>query len=82
MKQYWLPAITSLLFIACQESEPGSISTDGLLLRNATIIDGNGGQPVKADLLIKGDTIAEIGPALKDEGAEATDLSGKSFFQR
>ncbi len=80
MKNFWLPAVFSVFLFACQDSAPGSTSTNGLLLRNATIIDGNGGQPVIADLLIKGDTIAGIGPALKDEGAEATDLSGKTIL--
>lgn len=48
-----------------------------ILLKNGTIIDGVGGTPYTADVLLGEGRIKEIGPDLQCEGALKIDASGK-----
>ena len=48
-----------------------------ILIKNGTVIDGTGAPGQKADVLIKGDLIQEIGEDLTGEGCEIIDASGK-----
>ncbi len=52
-----------------------------ILLKNATLIDGNGGAPLEhTDLLIQDNLIAAVGPNLRAAGAQEIDLSGKTVM--
>jgi dihydroorotase/N-acyl-D-amino-acid deacylase len=46
------------------------------LLRNGSILDGNGGPAVEADILIRGERIARIEPGLQVDGVAVRDCSG------
>src|SRR6201986_3755208 len=48
-----------------------------LIIRNGTIIDGSGGEPYEADILVSGDRIAAIEPNSVRRGAEEIDAKGK-----
>jgi len=48
-----------------------------LLIKNGTIVDGSGSERKKADLLIDGDEIVEIGANLKAEDAKIIDATDK-----
>jgi len=48
-----------------------------ILIKNGTIIDGTGAKGFKSDILIKGDTISEIGTTLNMEGAQVIDAMNK-----
>ncbi len=52
-----------------------SAETD-LILRGGILYDGTGGAPFAADVAIRGDRIAAIGPSLASVGAEVIDLQG------
>lgn len=47
-----------------------------ILLRNGTIYDGSGAQPLRGDLAIQGDKIAAVGSLGKASAAQAIDLDG------
>src|ERR1700712_1654107 len=52
-----------------------------LLLKNATVIDGNGGKPIEhTDILIADETIIAVGQNLSDANAKTIDLSGKTVM--
>lgn len=46
------------------------------MLRGATVYDGGGGAPVRADVAVAGDRIAAVGPRLTAAGAKEIDLKG------
>ena len=47
------------------------------LLKNARIVDGSQGRPTDpVDILIEGDTIRELGPAIRSDAATVIDLAG------
>src|SRR5262249_33894812 len=49
-----------------------------VLIRNATVYDGSGGPPVRADVALRGDRIAAVGQQLDEEAGtvlEATNLA-------
>ncbi|MHA1148689.1 MAG: N-acyl-D-amino-acid deacylase family protein [Promethearchaeota archaeon] len=48
-----------------------------ILIKNGTIVDGTGTNQFKADILVDGDEIVEIGKGLREEGAEIIDASGR-----
>ena len=48
-----------------------------LLIKNGTIVDGSGSERFKADLMIEGDKIVEVGKDLKADGAEIIDAKDK-----
>ncbi len=48
-----------------------------LLIKNGTIVDGSGAEKQKADILIKGDEIVEIGVNLSYNGARVIDAEDR-----
>ena len=48
------------------------------IIRNGVIYDGNGGEPFKADIGIKNDTIAFIGDLSKSSGKDEVDAKGNA----
>jgi N-acyl-D-amino-acid deacylase len=50
--------------------------TSRVLIKNGTVVDGEGGEPFGADLLLEDDTVVAIGPELEDAGAETVDAEG------
>lgn len=50
---------------------------DKLLIRNANIIDGSGGEPFLGDVLIRGGVIESVGKAEPPEGCEVLDACGR-----
>ena len=47
-----------------------------ILLRNGTIYDGSGAQPLRGDLAIQGDKIADVGSLGRASAAQVIDLDG------
>jgi dihydroorotase/N-acyl-D-amino-acid deacylase len=62
-----------LLASAALAAQPASYD---LVLRNGRIVDGTGSPWYRADLAIKGDTIARIAPSIADAAARTIDASG------
>ncbi|SFU60034.1 Imidazolonepropionase [Pustulibacterium marinum] len=74
--QSGLIAIVFLALFACKNDKSNKKET--LLLKDVTLIDGNGGAPRKhTDILIQGDSIANIGNNLDTVGVKTVNLSGK-----
>lgn len=75
----WLFSI--LLLAGNAHSQSQASATETLALVNATVIDGNGGQPIaKTTVVITGERITDIFPAGKKKlpaGATVIDLSGQ-----
>jgi N-acyl-D-amino-acid deacylase len=59
------------LFFSCRQAVHYDI-----LIRNAMIYDGNGGEPFMGSLAINGDTIAAIGNIENAEANEVIDAGG------
>jgi len=75
-----LPLFAVLLFGACRQVNKKD-HVDATLLRNVTLIDGNGKTPQEGvDILIQGDTIAAIGKGLDTTKTKAIDLTGKTII--
>ena len=52
-----------------------------LLFKNATVIDGNGGQPLEhTDILVSDETISAVGKNISDAGAKTIDMTGKTIM--
>ncbi len=64
-----------VLFIISCKSNPKDYDT---IIRNGMIYDGNGGEPYKADIGIKNDTIAFIGDLSKAAGVNESDAKGNA----
>ena len=64
-----------VLFIISCHSKKQEYDT---IIRNGMIYDGNGGEPYKADIGIKNDTIAFIGDLSKAAGVNETDAKGNA----
>ena len=64
-----------VLFIISCHSKKQEYDT---IIRNGLIYDGNGGEPYKADIGIKNDTIAFIGDLSKAAGVNETDAKGNA----
>ena len=64
-----------VLFIISCHSKKQEYDT---IIRNGMIYDGNGGEPYKADIGIKNDTIAFIGDLSKAAGFNETDAKGNA----
>ena len=47
-----------------------------LVIRNGRIIDGTGSPWYRADVAVRGDTIALIGPSITDPAAQVIDANG------
>src|SRR6184192_4458072 len=73
MKQnfLWLGAFLTIVFtVFAQEPSPSPSSDDfDVIVRGGTLYDGTGSKPLQADVAIRGDRIAGIGPAVA--GAKA-----------
>lgn len=77
MKNYPLLLLAFMLLAAL----PPAPAVKVILLKNVTLIDGNGGKPVAhTDILIKGNIIADIGPGLKASGATVINGEGKTVM--
>ncbi len=63
--------VAALLVISCGPKE----SFDAVI-RNGTVYDGSGNDPVEADVGIRGDTIAKIGDLSNAEGLQEIDANG------
>ncbi len=48
-----------------------------LLIKNATIIDGTGAEPVTGDVAVEGDVIAAIAPHIKSSAQDIIDAQGR-----
>ncbi|MBO9730175.1 MAG: amidohydrolase family protein [Chitinophaga sp.] len=76
MKNYLL-----LLLIVLFSFQPAPPENNILLLKNVTLIDGNGGTPITAtDILIKNGVIAKIGPGQLANGATVINGRGKTVM--
>lgn len=77
MKNYPLLLLILTCLFAFQPAPP--VKT--ILLKNITLIDGNGGTPVEhTDLLIKGGIIVKIGPNQTANGATVINGQGKTVM--
>ena len=73
-------AIASALIVSCNNGKKQTAS-DAVILKNVTLIDGNGGQPQEhTDILIQGDRIAAIGQNLNADDVKILDLEGKTVM--
>jgi N-acyl-D-amino-acid deacylase len=70
MKKYILLLIIPALH-ACN-----TVTKYDIIIRNAVIYDGNGGNPYKGDIAINADTIAAIGDLSKSKATEERDAKG------
>lgn len=59
-----------VVFFSCSSKKYDTI------IRNGLVYDGNGGQPFKADIAIKNDTIAFIGDLSNESGKHEVDAKG------
>lgn len=70
-----------LLFLLLLAPMPGLQSPDALLLKDLTLIDGNGGTPIAhTDILVRGGIIAGIGAHLDASGARVVNCTGKTVM--
>jgi imidazolonepropionase-like amidohydrolase len=77
MKNYPLLILTLASLLAFNPAPP--VKT--ILLKNVTLIDGNGGHPIAhTDILIKGTIIAKVGPNQTANGATIIDGQGKTVM--
>ncbi len=57
--------------------QPAQSSSPDLLIRGATVFDGTGGPPARADVLVSAGRIASVGPALaRPDGGRVLDAGG------
>ena len=71
--------VSACFFTACNNTN--NSPSQSVLLKDATIVDGNGAAPVEhTDILIKNDTIAAIGTDLDSTGATVINVSGKTII--
>jgi len=72
-------AMSMVVFAACNTTK--SDNADAVLLKDVTLIDGNGGTPKEhVDILLRNDTIAAIGENLDSNGVKVIQLSGKTVM--
>src|SRR5215831_1376961 len=67
--------VTSCFNVVRAQQNPAANMYD-LVLRNARIVDGTGSPWYRADLAIRGDTIARIAPAITEPAARVIDVGG------
>lgn len=66
--------ILALTAAACQVRPPAP--EYDVIVRNGTVYDGSGGQPVKADIGVRGQRIVTVGDLSKAHAAHETDAAG------
>jgi N-acyl-D-amino-acid deacylase len=68
---FWLGAFLTIVFTVSAHEPSPSPSSDGfdVIVRGGTVYDGTGAKPQRADVAIRGDRIAGIGPSVA--GAKA-----------
>src|SRR4051794_40806823 len=68
----WLGAFAVIVFgMSAQEQSPSPASADfDVIIRGGTVYDGTGAEPRQADVAIRGDRIAAIGPAVASAKAK------------
>ena len=72
--------VLSVIFSACSHQEDTAL-INSVLLKDVTLIDGNGGLPQEhVDLLIQADTIAQIGKNLDTAPLKVINLAGKTIM--
>ena len=78
-----LIAVCSILvmgLVGCQgnqKNDPQQSAQSGLLIQNATIVDGTGAEPYQGDIRVSGERIVNIGDALEPlEGDQLIDAKG------
>jgi dihydroorotase/N-acyl-D-amino-acid deacylase len=75
MKHRWIEGLAVMLVIAVIPVQAAEQPYD-LVLRNARIVDGTGSPWYRADLGVRGDTIARIAPAIAAPAARVIDVGG------
>ncbi len=81
MKNRFIHLISAVLIFLAWDTKTPSPVGDSRLLRNVTLIDGNGSAPLEhMDIWIQGDKIAGIGKDLAVSGADIKDLTGKTIM--
>lgn len=73
MKRFALSLIAFGLFVSCSEQK-----TYDTIIRNGMVYDGNGGEPIKADIGIVADTIAFIGDLKNAKATNEIDAAGNA----
>lgn len=73
MKRFALSLIAFGVFVSCSEQK-----TYDTIIRNGTVYDGNGGEPIKADIGIVADTIAFIGDLKNAKATNEIDAAGNA----
>lgn len=74
-------ALTALIAVAACQSNPAVNTRQTVLLQDVTLIDGNGNPPQEhMDILLRGDSIAQIGQRLDTTGATVLHLSRKTVM--
>jgi N-acyl-D-amino-acid deacylase len=75
------PALTAVLLLTLGSAAGAVEPTPSfdLVLRNATIYDGSGGEPFRGDLAVRGDAIAAVAPQVAGKGARELDLGGQAL---
>jgi N-acyl-D-amino-acid deacylase len=66
-------AVVSLVVVALRAQPPAY----DLVIRNGRIVDGTGSAWYRADLAVRGDTIARIAPRIESPAARVIDAAGK-----
>lgn len=80
MKNRFVHLMSAVLIFLAWNTKSTDVAGDSILLKNATVIDGNGGTPVKMDVWIQGGKIAGMGKDLAVQGADIKDLTGKTII--
>ena len=70
--------VSILIVLALAVSSCDQTQKYDTIIRNGTIYDGNGGQPIKADIAINADTIAFIGDLKNAHAKNDIDADGKA----
>src|SRR5215471_17333848 len=71
MRKVFIFCFFALAFFSCKQQ-----SKYDTIIRNGMIYDGNGGEPYKADIAIKADTIAFIGDLKNESATNEIDAGG------
>src|SRR5678816_2482226 len=75
MRPCWSGVLAAALLVATPPAQ-GAEKPYDLVLRNARIVDGTGSPWFRADLAIRGDTIAQIAPSIGAPAKRVIDVQG------